>query len=270
MPLTNSTSPTGAISAGPSLRYIERHSRKTVETMLWPNRAADVVEQFRQQVAPALRRIPEMMVRIDDRQMPAPAPLRAAAWPATPSVRRRCGRRARGIRLSHLRSCRPSLTRPPRSRRHYNGTPRLWACRYGGSIDVLAQTASGPARERQKRIRRNKLRFYSSRSRKQRRAAYENAIAAKYKFPVSEGFPCSLASVAISGRKLCRNNSLSGSPRPHEPKLFAPSREFLTRPTGNFCALNREFCSRNREISAGTKQSCRGTPLSATTSTKIL
>ena len=36
MPLTNSTSPTDAISAGPFFLYIERHSRKTVETMLWP------------------------------------------------------------------------------------------------------------------------------------------------------------------------------------------------------------------------------------------
>ena len=36
MPATNSTSPTGRSSAGPSARYIERHSSNTVATMLWP------------------------------------------------------------------------------------------------------------------------------------------------------------------------------------------------------------------------------------------
>src|SRR4029077_7437861 len=36
MPATNSTSPTGRISTGPLARYIERHSSKTVATMLWP------------------------------------------------------------------------------------------------------------------------------------------------------------------------------------------------------------------------------------------
>src|SRR5437763_9326895 len=33
-PATNSTSPTGRISTGPLARYIERHSSKTVATML--------------------------------------------------------------------------------------------------------------------------------------------------------------------------------------------------------------------------------------------
>ena len=36
MPFTNSTSPTGRISSGPSARNIDWHSRNTVETMLWP------------------------------------------------------------------------------------------------------------------------------------------------------------------------------------------------------------------------------------------
>jgi hypothetical protein len=35
-PFTNSTSPTGFISSGPSARYMAAHSIKTVETMLWP------------------------------------------------------------------------------------------------------------------------------------------------------------------------------------------------------------------------------------------
>ena len=35
-PLTNSVSPTGRISAGPSARYIARDWTKTVATMLWP------------------------------------------------------------------------------------------------------------------------------------------------------------------------------------------------------------------------------------------
>jgi hypothetical protein len=34
VPLTNSTSPTGFISAGPSARYIEPHSTKTLCVML--------------------------------------------------------------------------------------------------------------------------------------------------------------------------------------------------------------------------------------------
>src|SRR5713226_8372873 len=36
MPATNSVSPTGRISGGPSARYIEWHSRKTVATTLCP------------------------------------------------------------------------------------------------------------------------------------------------------------------------------------------------------------------------------------------
>lgn len=35
-PCTNSTSPTGLISSGPSARYIDRASINTVETTLWP------------------------------------------------------------------------------------------------------------------------------------------------------------------------------------------------------------------------------------------
>jgi hypothetical protein len=36
VPFTNSVSPTGFISVGPSARYIEPHSMKTVSEILWP------------------------------------------------------------------------------------------------------------------------------------------------------------------------------------------------------------------------------------------
>src|ERR1700751_3760157 len=65
MPATNSTSPTGRISTGPLARYIERHSSKTVATML---AGIEVSEQFRQQIGPAVK-VPQMMMRIDDRQL---------------------------------------------------------------------------------------------------------------------------------------------------------------------------------------------------------
>ena len=36
MPLTNSVSPTGRRTLGPSARYMARHSMNTVDTTLWP------------------------------------------------------------------------------------------------------------------------------------------------------------------------------------------------------------------------------------------
>src|SRR5258707_10273682 len=66
MPATNSTSPTGRISTGPLARYIDRHSSKTSGDDVVAD--AEVSEQLRQQIGPAAA-VPQMMMRIDDRQL---------------------------------------------------------------------------------------------------------------------------------------------------------------------------------------------------------
>ena len=63
VPLTNSISPTGFISAGPSARYIEPHSIKTVCGDVVT--AAGIGEQLVEQIAVPVA-VPQMMVRIDD------------------------------------------------------------------------------------------------------------------------------------------------------------------------------------------------------------
>jgi len=62
VPLTNSVSPTGFISVGPSARYIEPHSTKTVWVMLWPLPVSAVKEK----TVPWA--IPQMMMGIDNLQ----------------------------------------------------------------------------------------------------------------------------------------------------------------------------------------------------------
>src|SRR5271156_2929874 len=66
MPATNSISPTGRISTGPLARYIERHSSKTVATMLWP--VLRSASSSGSKIGPAAA-VPQMMMRIDDRQL---------------------------------------------------------------------------------------------------------------------------------------------------------------------------------------------------------
>ena len=63
--VTNSTSPTGRISTGPSPRYIERHSSKTVATMLWPLLRS--ASSSGSKIDPAAA-VPQVMMRIDDWQ----------------------------------------------------------------------------------------------------------------------------------------------------------------------------------------------------------
>ena len=67
MPLTNSTSPTGFISPGAGiavhrLTFDENRGDDVVA-------AAEVGKQVGQEIAAAVRRVPEVMMRIDDRQV---------------------------------------------------------------------------------------------------------------------------------------------------------------------------------------------------------
>ena len=102
MPATNSVSPTGRISTGPSARYIAWHSRNTVATTLWPVRRS--ASSSCEQVA-MIRPVPQVMVRVDDRQVRledrlarGPGQPRLVGW-MDPAVLGRRGMR----RLAHVR-----------------------------------------------------------------------------------------------------------------------------------------------------------------------
>ena len=65
--------------------------------------AADVGQQVGQEVAAAMRCVPEVMMWVDDRQVRFQRRLARAASPATLSGRHRCDRRCREIRLLNRR-----------------------------------------------------------------------------------------------------------------------------------------------------------------------